>query len=75
MDSDTRAARVRSASPGRQAGDALSSFLGVVEEANIQAAAITVAVTTMTASVAALTAVSDRVAKIEGETAVTAEQM
>jgi hypothetical protein len=44
----------KSATLGRQASTALASILGVVEETNIQATAITMAIGKMTAGVAAV---------------------
>ena len=65
----------RSASLGRQAGNALAGILGVVDETNAQAAAITAAIERMTASVTAVSDASDHVARIESQTADAAEHM
>ena len=65
----------KSAQLGQQAGTALTSILGVVEETNAQASAITTAVGKMTASVAAVQEASARVAAVATETAQASEQM
>ncbi len=65
----------KSAQLGQQAGNALQSILGVVEETNAQASAITTSVGKMTASVAAVQAASARVATVAAETATSAGRM
>ena len=65
----------KSAMLGRQAGDALTSILGVVEETHAQAASITTAVAEMTEGVAAVQAASTHVATVAAETAEAAGQM
>ena len=65
----------RSAALGQRAGDALHGILGVVEETNVQAQGITVAVQQMSAGVTAVAAVAERVAAIAAETALAAGQM
>jgi methyl-accepting chemotaxis protein len=65
----------KSATLGRQAGDALSSILGVVEETHTQAAAISAAVRKMTVGIAAVNASAAHVAMVAAETAEAAGQM
>ncbi len=60
---------------GRRAEDALHSILAVVEETHAQADAIADTVKRMSTGVAAVSATSDRVAVIAGETAQAANQM
>ena len=65
----------QSAGLGRQAGEALTSILGVVGETNEQASAITAAVNRMTAGVDAVSAASEQVARIAQDAAQATEQM
>ena len=65
----------KSATLGRQASTALASILGVVQETNTQATAITLAIGQMTAGVAAVDTASTHVATVAAETAEAAGQM
>ena len=65
----------KSAGLGREASAALESILGVVEETHAQAAAITTAVSKMTAGLAAVDTASAHVATVAAETAEAAGQM
>jgi len=65
----------KSAALGRQAEQALAGILGVVEETNAQAAAITAAVSRMATGVMAVDTASEQVASIARETAQAAGQM
>ncbi len=69
----------KSAVLGQQAGEALTSILGVVEETNAQASAITAAVGRMTAGVAAVhtaaVPAAEHVARVAAETARAAGEM
>lgn len=65
----------KSAALGRQAGNALASILGVVEETNVQALAICGAVSQMSAGVDAVSVAAEHVAAVAGQTAIAAEQM
>jgi methyl-accepting chemotaxis protein len=65
----------KSAALGRQAGNALASILGVVEETNVQALAICGTVSQMTAGVDAVSMAAEHVAAVAGQTATAAEQM
>jgi len=64
-----------SATLGRQAGQALTSILEVVEETNAQARAITAAVDRMTGSVATVQAATEQVAYVAAGTVAATEGM
>jgi methyl-accepting chemotaxis protein len=67
---DTGSSEVeKSAALGRQAGDALQSILGVVEDTNEQAKAITATVNRMSSSVAAVGEAAEHVATVAEQTA------
>ena len=65
----------KSATLGRQAGEALTGILGVVEETNSQAAAIITAVHDMTASVTAVEGAVEHVAEVAVSTTQAAGEM
>ena len=65
----------KSAALGREAGSALRSILGVVEETNVQAGKITGAVGRMTASMAAVQAAVEHLAEVAEQTAQAAVRM